>query len=339
MNTLGSINSILNVIAVPPPVVEYSGETINGTWPTNTWSTKTSAIISYGAAISETGLYQMYVLYSGQGSNSGVYISSDSGANFTQVSTAQIPSAGSCTACCMNSTGQYIAVTKSGTVYVSNDSGVTFAARTTYGGVSLAMSASGKYMLTAVGGGNIYYSENFGENWSLGGYLSGSAITQNWTSCRISDTRKAVFCATGLNVSYYSDNVGYTISASTGLPSATAFWYSICASRTGKYVTVAATYAFAGPANHYSEDYGHTFTASNSGDCIAVDCSGSGQYQIALRLTRATQYSKDYGHTWANISPAVTYSSGDRGWIALSANGTRAIFSGYNNIVRQYVNT
>lgn len=332
MNLIGSVNTL--TLSQNNYEIEYTAENVTATWPTATWSQIVATVSSYGIAISEDGKIQLYVIYSAGGL---CYLSTNSGVSFSAISSTQISSAGNRTGCCMSANGQYMAVISNGSVYKSSDQGVTFTIATAASGTAISMSPTGKYMV--VGNSNIMFSENFGVTWSVGGRLNGTPITGGWQSCTVSDGRYVVFVSAPSNVVYYSNDCGLNILASSGIPTTSYYWFSACSNRTGKYVTISASFALAGPPNHYSSDYGATFTASDSGHCISVACSGSGKYQLGLRINNTpTIYSKDYGKTWLTISPAQNYAAGNRGWVAMSDDGKVAVFTGFGNPVMRLMN-
>jgi hypothetical protein len=97
------------------------------------------------------------------------------------------------------------------------------------------MSSSGQYMVACVYNGRLYYSSNYGTNWTL----STSSQTANWFSVSISNTGQyAVACALGgggftNNYIYWSNNYGVNWTQSSSEPEN---WQSVSISgNTGQF--------------------------------------------------------------------------------------------------------
>lgn len=286
------------------------GNDVGSTWPMNGWDQGRGAGNYYDASISDTGQYQMFVIYEGP-----CYISSNYGLTFTTAPGLT----GFMTACRMNSTGQYMIVCVSSVgLYVSSTYGASFTLSKSFttSAIACAISASGQYLLIASTNQVINYSVNFGGSWANSTGLAG----QNWTRCSINDNEHAVVTVYGERV-YYSTTHGSTWSLSNAPISN---WYGLCTSSDGQRVTICSTSS----ACYYSNNYGATFTLSNSAIAQAIACTSDGKYQLA-GMSSATKmiFSADYGVTWATVTggPTVIIFA-----MAMSGNGRFIIAGGYN---------
>ena len=95
---------------------------------------------------------------------------------------------------------------------------------------SVSISSSGQYTVACVSNGKIYYSNDYGQSWTV----STSASTY-WESVSISSSGQyAIACVFNGKI-YYSNNYGETWTVST---SASATWYSVSISSSGQYAIV-----------------------------------------------------------------------------------------------------
>ena len=312
MNTLASINSFRS----GPPVVIGIG----ANWPTFGWNSGAAVNNYYDATISDTGQYQMYVLYGG-GSypTGGCYLSTNYGASFAIVS-GGLPTTGTYTCCRMSSTGQYVMVIRSGTgTYISSNYGSNFTLTKSYTGgtIACAVSASGLYMIAATQIDTIFYSSNYGVTWT-----GSTQVAKNWTRFCVNDSGIAIAVAYG-DKAYYSSNYGanWTVSNTPATN-----WYGACMSSTGQYVNICSTNG----SNYYSSNYGQTYTVSTGsvfGQAIA--CTPDGQYVIAGSGGGGKlQYSTNFGATWntnvTGMPHVATYA------LAMNGSGKYILAGGFS---------
>jgi hypothetical protein len=161
-----------------------------------------------------------------------------------------------------------------GSIYYSNDYGVSFTIAASTSGIywqKLTSSASGLYQYAGYNGG-VYISNTYGQTWSqvTGGPFSGTCGT---ITCSASG--QYVMTA-GANI-YYSTNYGqsWTTASST-----TFTWNSIACSSSGQYAIASNTASSNGI--YYSTNYGVTWTqvTVSYNNVVVVSISSSGQYAL-----------------------------------------------------------
>jgi photosystem II stability/assembly factor-like uncharacterized protein len=197
---------------------------------------------------------------------------------------------------------------------------------------SASMSSSGQYCLAIrnFGGDPIFYSNNYGQNWT-----ATSSVSTTWYSVSISGSGlRGIACGgTGTNSKiYYSIDTGSGLSiwlpsnVPSGTPSLT--WGKVSMSRSGKYCLAGMVSGLL----YISSNSGLDWTASSISGGIwpGLSISGEGQYAIACQTNNSNiLYSYDYGNTWntsnSNLGRwCLSISSSGQYCIAANRNATVA---------------
>jgi hypothetical protein len=125
-----------------------------------TWTSRESIRNWISIAISSTGQYQSAVV-----DNGNIYTSSDFGLTWIGRESARAWRSMS-----LSSTGQYqsVVVNGSGKIWISSDFGVTWRSSTAdnLNWFPLALSSTGQYQTSAIFGGLLYFSRDYGNSWS-----------------------------------------------------------------------------------------------------------------------------------------------------------------------------
>jgi len=187
-------------------------------------------------------------------------------------------------------------------VALSSDKGSTFTeVGSNLNHQDIAMSYSGKYLLTCAKGEYMYLSKDYGANWTQKGE------SRDHTSCVMSIDGKYQFTV-GTARYFRSTDYGENFTASNFSGA-----IEIACSASGQYVTVIQSSAV-----YVSDDYGATWTGTSLSDNLSVSMSETGQYQVIGR-SAFCYTSEDYGETWTQLgSPAP---AGMRS-IAMSLDGS-----------------
>ena len=197
---------------------------------------------------------------------------------------------------------------------------------------SPAISGTGQYQINANYGGAIYYSSNYGQNWTV----ATSSPTGNWGTAAISNNGKyAVICPiangyTTPGLAYYSSTYGQT-------------WTSTAISVNG-YVGISLSGQYMCISNQWngtlgvyvSSNYGQTWTRTNTNAVYVLCISGTGQYLYGAPYASGSAYmSSDYGQTWrvmsgitpSSINPQAMSTSASGRYISIAGNVTGFYYS------------
>eukprot|EP01032_Pedospumella_encystans_P018074 gene18074-20587_t len=213
-----------------------------------------------------------------------------------------------------DSSGQFpSAASENGTVYVSDDYGVTWSARgASRAYTALTSDATGNRLAVAVNKQGVYLSSDRGITWTLANIPDAS--NYRWVEV-VSDHSGQHLTAVGALAEwnpariYYSHDFGVTWAATE----ANCYYYmhdfpSVTISQDGQY-----QYASFGWCGLRSTDYGATWTPLAAYTRLTA-CNGTGQSVVAVNYdARAIMGSTDYGITWTNfdisIANGMSYSS------------------------------
>jgi hypothetical protein len=209
--------------------------------------------------------------------------------------------------------------------WLSSDYGVTFTMSPTttspaIGDARGRISMSGANAVRGDYFGNIVYSSNYGQDWSLGRIVPGNASYGSWWDVFIYGTRAIACQYTGRPASgmYYSSNSGQTWTKSTSA-AANKDGFVACA-MFGQYA-VATTFVYGNYQGIiYSSDYGVTWSNSliNTAQYLYFDGSICINNTSAYALTSFPAgyvYSNNNGATW-NYSTTST-----QGMMEISISG------------------
>jgi hypothetical protein len=196
---------------------------------------------------------------------------------------------------------------------------------------SVSISASGQYAIAGVNGGQLYYSNSFGVNWTVNA-TSPSLATSDWFTVSISASGQyAIACqnVTSVGKMYFSNNYGVTWTESYSVG---GIWNTCSMSASGQYAV--ACIQTAGQLYH-SNDYGQTWIVATqpsgvtSADWRAVSISASGQYAIAGVGVGSTggklYYSNAYGRSWTEATQPSGVTTALWFVCSISASGQYAI--------------
>jgi hypothetical protein len=187
----------------------------------------------------------------------------------------------------------------------------------------VSMSISGQYCLAGLAISRIYFSNNYGVDWTI----SSSTLTGSWPGLSISGVGQyAIACQTSNSRILYSYDYGYTWNTSN---SNLGLWY-LSISSSGQYC-IAANKSSLTDRIYRSTDYGKTWNITSSllDIYISVSLSASGQYAIAgtsilsQGLSTKIVWSIDYGEKWTLGSLNLPY--GNWNTLAISGSGQYAI--------------
>jgi hypothetical protein len=237
------------------------------------------------------------------------------------------------------------------------------------------MSSSGQYQ-TAINSTSLYYSSNYGVDWTQSNIIPPSNLISIAMS---SSGQYQLIGLTGPNGIYYSKNYGVTWSQSsilaigsiasvassssgqyqiavigvgftgkiwfsinygvnwTSLIITSKKWQGVAMSSSGQYQT-----AVSDDEIYYSTNYGLNWSLSNAPSLIwnSVAMSSSGQFQSACH-SNGMYYSSNYGVLWNLNNNAATNKNSANSYISMSSSGqfqTNAIGE-YNNIYTTSVST
>ena len=174
------------------------------------------------------------------------------------------------------------------------------------------MSASGQYMTSIIGSGNIYVSANYGSSWTV------VDLNKDWLSVAMSASGQYQIAST-LNDIYYSSNYGQSWTKGESVPGQNL---KLCMSESGQYACV-TTYSGAGV--YYSSNYGQTWSASSGiTNAFAIAISASGKNVIAGAINQnpnSIYYSTNYGVSWNLVSSTLVSGSAKINGMSMSYNG------------------
>jgi hypothetical protein len=192
-----------------------------------------------------------------------------------------------------------------------------------------AMSATGQYQTACIASsiGTLWYSSNYGVNWTQAVAAAGLPINQNYANVSMSGSGQYQILGvnSGGGAIYLSSNYGVTWAALSGL---TGVWYRSALSYNGQYQYISQSVA--GGSIQYSSNYGVSWTAVTSvtGNWLGLCCSSNGQYVSACAYGGIIYYSSNYGVTWT-ASANLTNSNWES--ICCSASGqyqTAVVYGG-----------
>jgi hypothetical protein len=236
-------------------------------------------------------------------------------------------STGSWQTAAMSASGQYQAVAGNGVgLYYSSNYGVTWSnsniATANNNFTSIAISASGQYMIACVQATNgIYYSNNYGISWTQ---VSGSG-SYNWYQVCISASGQYASAVNLTTAPFYSINYGVTFSVSNGVSNANGYGIVSC-SASGQYQIAGINTA----SIYYSTTYGQSWIASNitnAGNVGYSAMSGSGQYATIVTNANGIFVTSTYGQTWVQVTS--TFSGYVLRGIAMTTSGQYQVITGY----------
>jgi len=301
------------------------------------WTLSTVPLVNTWRCISMSASGQYAVACSNEGN---IVISSDFGVNWDNTFTA----GGLLESVSISASGQYVVATKGDVyrIYYSLGYGDTgsWEIANSVGAValwtSISISASGQYVVACASGGSIYYSSNYGKDWTS------ASINNNWRSISISETGQYAVACTNLSSGqiYYSSTYGKSWSLSN---SPSYSWAAVVISRSGKYAIAAQDLSDVYRSSNTSittvtKDLTEVFeplykyntwnimpsklTAPQNMRWSSVSMSATGQYAVACMYGTTTNpeakvyYSSDYGVSWT-VSNSISAA-----WNTVSISGT-----------------
>jgi hypothetical protein len=240
-----------------------------------TWSGSTTAngltannINFVKVSVSSSGQYQVISYQSGGAPAGGVFISSNYGQTWTNVSSG---STVQMMGVAISGNGQYIILgsnyNATSYIYISSNYGLTWTATSQQivNGSEVVISNTGQYMLATNLSNNVFLSSNYGANWSqLPNYGAMLAISSSGQYIAVGST------STG---TYISSNYG----ASFTLNSSLINIGGISISSTGQYMIA---HVFSSGLIWVSSNYGLSWTSISTGYTNMYGCavSGNGLY-------------------------------------------------------------
>jgi hypothetical protein len=269
-------------------------------------------------ASSSDGTRLAAVVDGGSGITSGIYTSSDYGANWRQTNAG----IRSWTSIASSGTGQYLAAVVTGTsggIWTSTNSGLIWEKK--INGVptpnpswnSIASSSSGQYLIacTKQFEGFICISGDYGENWQRLGEIHDLPITGYWISVASSSSGQYL-AAIGQGTLAIWTSINYGVNWIQKY-AASGSWKSITLSETGQYLAAVASQS--GGGIYTSDTSGNSWVKRSNGlptnvYWFSIASSSSGQYLAAAA-------SNDAGYTNGNIYLSSDY--GDN-WILQGTN-------------------
>lgn len=246
-----------------------------------------------------------------------LYVSRDAGGNYSRPGlTAQFWSSVACSA-----NGSYaVAVTDSGAVFRSTDSGITWAfVSSSSAWVTMAMSADGMVVVGAnavslavsTNGGTLIWIPSY-----LGQDVGGGAglgCNQRLTINRPPNTNSVHRDGDRASISLFTAGITFVTRISLGpFPYATYYWRSVAISSDGQTI-LAGQSNFNSLAQSYlylSRDGGLTFTNvtyPHGRYWISTTVSGSGTKMAAIAQDGRYFVSLDQGFTWSNKTTTPIY--------------------------------
>jgi photosystem II stability/assembly factor-like uncharacterized protein len=309
-----------------------------------TWTTALNEPSNSLFSCSMVGSYAIAV--GGNSSTSCIYYSSDNGQTWNNALNVSLTGTNSFDSCSMNkNSGQYaIAVAKkANTIYYSSNYGAPLSwtqtsSTLTYlaSGPGSSISATGKYAIVTGADNNtlrvyIYYSENYGNNWSeiLLTSTTGIEFPKETRACFMDGSNAIAipsdFGAVQTAYVYYSSNYGASWSLSLTAPSMT---FSGCCINGSNIIAVGINSANTAGVIYSSNNLGSTWTPITVSNEL-FDCYIDGTNAIAVGRD-GIYYSIDTGSgftTWTQSQLTSTDPGGDL-FICCFLLGTRAIAGG-----------
>lgn len=274
-------------------------------------------------SIAASGNLKYIIAFSTGSTLTGIWISSDYGATWTNVDT------GNGSLCmCVSGTGQYMYYEMSGWIYVSNNYGVSFTKTyaPTGDAFSINCSYSGQYVYAGSANGNTNYSTNFGVTWA---FTTIAGLTSTvWNAVCVSADGQGIFLSTqtaGTGPVYALSTNGGTSWTTSTLPSAvsSATAYAACSTDFTKIIVGSRSLGYV----WISTNNGTSFTqypvqpgGAGSGS-VGVGCSSNGQVMFFIDQGGFISKSSNYGTTWTQFSSRSTFWRG----VGVASNGTGMI--------------
>jgi hypothetical protein len=251
------------------------------------------------------------------------------GATFREVT--GLGSIGGWTSTSMSSSGDRVSATvytggifygsSSGNSYYWGQSGAPYGLRW----YDVAMSSDGQYQVAAAYGDRMYYSSNYGYQWTATGY------TGSYRGVATSASGRYVIALEyGQNIKYSSD-YGHSYS---GASSNYGYWTDVSMDASGQY----AVAVFGGI--YYSNDYGHNWAMSSistqglTNGVTYVAMAATGGAVVATVMTDGSAgvyYSSDHGQSYSKLNAAPSAGAGGVEWggVACDATCNRIVAVGY----------
>jgi hypothetical protein len=222
----------------------------------------------------------------------------------------------------VSSSGQYMLVVATSTLYLSSNYGSTWSSiasiPTDSQWINIAISDDSRYIIYVTrgpsGNGNVYISNNYGASFSTSGSPGASA----WRGVAMSSSGQYITLTSFNSYIWVSSNYGVSYTAKTAYPS--TGWIPVVMSQSGQYQV-------AGRGTIYrSSDYGSTWTntgASVSNGWAKLAISGDGRYLLGLgdfdplELWRST----NYGTGWSILTAIGSGGNGNWRSIAIAPDG------------------
>ena len=211
-----------------------------------------------------------------------------------------------------------------GDVQTSTDGGVSWTDQTVLGNHqwnSVAMSATGQYILASIYGGDTYLSSDGGSNWTDIETLGGPGLMSSGASVAMSADGQTLYVAGNGYDLYSSKDFGSSWQLhDTGITG----WGNLASSADGKYLV-----ALNDGELYISSDYGRNFSAASGvpvGNLNALGLSADGSTIAVGGWHGDVGISRDFGSTWTDETAL-----GDHFWygFGLSADGS-VIATGVN---------
>jgi hypothetical protein len=291
-------------ISTPIPSPLYTW-TLQGKLPASYWNDIKSTILPSGEA--------QLVMCS---LNGGIWLSSDSGANWSQ---STLPyNYQNMPAITSSSIGQnQVAIINNTPPYISTNYGLNWnqlintGLPSTEGWYSIASSLTCQYIVLSTVIGAIYVSFNYGQSWVQYSYIGAYPLLS------MSSSGKIIAAASVNGTIYKSIDYGFSwlqLTILNGLPSASEAWSSIALSNNGQFMIASIN----GGKIYKSADYGQSWTLINSplAAWSSVAISSTGQCMLACINGGKIYGSTDFGETLNIINNT------NANWSSLAISGS-----------------
>jgi hypothetical protein len=217
----------------------------------------------------------------------------------------------------MNSTGTQQAAVVSTAIYVSSDSGSTWASKSNNNYVGVAVAGNGNIIL-ALGTSGIYESNNFGESWAISG---NSPQNVYWRAAAVSSTGAIRTAIANPGRVYVSTNSGTTWTMNNTPPSSS--WIGVAMSSSGAVQTIISnTNLLYTSSNSGGSWTSRTISGVQSEVFHSIAMSSTGLIQTLL-TDNYILTSSDSGATWTNRYTAPSGYNFSYGTVRMSADGIK----------------
>jgi len=260
------------------------------------------------------------------GSSTSLYVSTNSGTNFTSITSI---GSKSWTGTAISLNNQIMNACATGDYpYTSTDSGKTWANQTSNTSYILPSASTIGKSWSAVQ--QLTYS-GIGQNWSLLASSTGIATSASFYNVSMSSTGQFILAGIYGGVTYFSTNYGTNWTATPSGLSASANYTGSSISSTGQYMLVSTS---AG-TNYFSNTYGTSFTTTSATGATGCASSLDGKY-----LLSANWISSNYGANWAAIASGtgITTTNVNFWQPAISATGQYMILTSKQSAAGSPVN-